>query len=425
MAGQVLAPVLCGIMKKALLIIFSPVLLTPLFAQTAETVSTHAGSTDQVWYSLQNGEAGRQALSNWDLAFEMAGFTSSIRVNTAKGLLVYETPNALADWDNVNTPDTANWTLLQNSDSSWTVGALNNGNDLDNPDGVNVGWGIYNMVTHVIAGNRIYVVQNGDTYRKLRIDALSAGVFHFTYANLDGSDLHDASLVKADFAGKNFGYWSFDTNAALDREPAATDWDLLFTKYHQLTPYEYTVVGVLQNKGVTALQVDGVPTDGAQWTSAPFSTNMNVLGSDWKTYDMDQGVYTILPDRTYFVKDVPGNIWKIVFSGYGGSATGDMSFNQEMVSAVGIGENNAAQGRVFAWPNPVSDGHVQLVLDVPASEGVVRVFNTTGQQVLQQQLSGLSGLTARTLDLGNLAKGVYILRFDAAHGSTSGKLIVE
>ena len=97
MAGQVLAPVLCGIMKKALLIIFSPVLLTPLFAQTAETVSTHAGSTDQVWYSLQNGEAGRQALSNWDLAFEMAGFTSSIRVNTAKGLLVYETPNALTN----------------------------------------------------------------------------------------------------------------------------------------------------------------------------------------------------------------------------------------------------------------------------------------------------------------------------------------
>lgn len=420
------SPVLCGAMKKSFLLLASTGCISALCAQTAVTVSTHPGTTDQVWYSLENGEAGRAALSEWDLAFEMTGFTSSIRVNAAKGLITYETPDGIGDWDNVTSPDTANWTIVQNSDSSWSVGALNHGNDLANPDGVNVGWGIYNMVTHVIAGNRIYVIQSPDgTFRKLRIDALSAGVFHFTYANLDGSNSHDATLVKSNFTGKNFGYYSFDTNSASDREPATAAWDLLFSKYHQLEPYPYTVVGVLQNKAVTALQVDGVPTGEADWTSAPFQVNMNVLGADWKQYDMDQNAYTIVPDRTYFVKDVPGNIWKIVFSGYGGSAAGDISFNQELVSAVGVMDVGAAKGRLFAWPNPVANGRAQLVLDVPANEGVLRVLNTSGQELLRQRMTGLSGLAGRTLDTGNLAKGVYILRFDAAYGNTTGKLIVE
>lgn len=418
--------VLCGAMKKSILLLASTGLFTALFAQTAETVSTHPGNTDQVWYSLQNGETGRAALSEWDLAFEMAGFTSSIRVNTAKGLIAYETPNAIGDWDNVNSVDTANWTIIQNSDSSWTVGALNHGNDLANPDGVNVGWGIYNMVTHVIAGNHIYVIQSpDDTFRKLRIDALNAGVFHFTYANLDGSDSHDATLVKSNFTGKNFGYYSFDTNAALDREPATTDWDLLFSKYYQLVPYEYSVVGVLQNKGVTALQVDGVPTVDADWASGSFSENMNVLGADWKAYDMGQNAYTIVAERTYFVKDVAGNVWKIVFSGYGGGATGDISFNQQLVSAVGINEDGAANGRLFAWPNPVTNGEAQVVLDVPANEGTLRVLSMAGQELAQQRLTGLNGLVKRTIDLGSLAKGVYILRFDAANASTTAKLVVE
>jgi hypothetical protein len=426
MASRDLPPVLCIAMKKHFLLITSMGLFTALSAQTAETVSTHPGSTDQVWYSLQNGEAGRSALSDWDLAFEMVGFTSSIRVNSAKGLVAYETPNAVADWDNVASVDTANWTVIHNSDSSWTVGALNYGNDLDQPTGVNVGWGTYNMVTHVITGTHIYVIHSADdSWRKLRINSLLGGVFSFTYANLDGSGSYDATLAKSNFTGKNFGYWSFGSNATVDPEPPTTDWDLLFTKYYQLTPYEYTVVGALQNKGVTAAQVDNIPTDDADWTTVPFNENMNVIGSDWKVFDMGTFQYNIVPERTYFVKDVPGNIWKIVFTAFGGSATGDISFNQEMVSAVGIGENAAAQGRLLAWPNPVTNGTAQLVLDVSASEGVLRVLNTAGQQMAEHHISGLAGLSTRTLDLGGLAKGVYILRFEAANATTIGKLIVE
>lgn len=416
-------------MKKTILLLSAACLSAWTQAQTPVTVSTHAGNADQVWYSLQNGEVGRAPLNEWDLAFEMTGFSSSIRVNTAKSLVVYETPIAIADWDGLQSADStdvAGWTRVENSDSSWSVSALNHGNNLDDPDGFNVGWGDYSIATHVIAGSKIYAIRFPDaTWKKLRINYLANGIYSFTYSNLDGTDLYDEELVKTDFTGKNFGYWSFTTNTTLDREPATVSWDLLFTKYTGFVPTAYGVSGVLQNKNVKALQVNGVPNAEADWNSAPFSANMNILGSDWKRYDFDLNQYSVATDTTYFVKDLPGNIWKIVFTGYGGGANGDMSFNQELVSSVGIGENTRHQGTLITYPNPVSNGQAQMIVDVPAREGVLRIFNTTGQQMGQQQWSGLSGLTTRTIDVSNLAKGVYMVRFDAANSSSTGKLVIE
>lgn len=426
MARQYLAPLICTIMKKSILLLSAACISALVQAQTPVTVSTSPGIADQVWYSLLNGEVGRAPLSEWDLAFEMTGFSSSIRVNTAKGLVVYETPVAINDWDGLLTVDSANWTRVDNADTSWSVSALNHGNDLQDPDGFNVGWGDYNVATHVIAGSKVYAINfPDDTWKKLRINYLANGIYSFTYSNLDGNDFYDVELVKTDFTGKNFGYWSFATNATLDREPPTVGWDLLFTKYTGFVPTPYGVTGVLQNKNVAALQVNGVPTSEADWNSAPFSSRMNILGSDWKRYDFGQNQYAIVTDTTYFVKDIPGNIWKIVFTGFGGSATGDMSFNQELVSSMGIDEVAGRRGTLLAYPNPVTDGHARMVVDVPAREGMLRIFNLTGQQMGQEQWSGLSGLTMRTIDVGGLAKGMYIVRFDATSYNTSAKLVIE
>lgn len=421
------AGVLCTTMKQIITLSLALSASVVLQAQTSVTVSTAAGISDQVWYSLQNGEVDNAPLAEWDLAFEMTGFTSSILVNTAKGLVVYETPSAIGFWDNVNTLDSANWTRIDNSDTSWSAGALTHGNNLVNPDGLNVGWGDYNMATHVIAGSRIYAIQLADatTWLKLRINSLSNGVFSFTYANLDGTGSHDATLVKTDFTGKNFGYWSFETNATLDREPATTDWDLLFTKYIGFVPTAYPVAGVLQNKGVTALQVDDVPTADAEWTSAPFSTEMNIIGSDWKSYDFDLNAYTTVPDRTYFVKDGAGNIWKLVFTAFGGSTTGDMTFEQELVSSTGIAEAAARQGTLLVQPNPVTDGNVELVMDVPAHEGTLQVYNAAGQLMMDRAWKGTPGLSVRGLDVSGLSKGLYTVRFSSSVATVTAKLAID
>ena len=411
-------------MEKILLVSLFALGSVSLNAQTEDTVSLHAGLADQVWYSLANGEVGRAPLAEWDLAFEMTGLTAGIRVNTAIGTVVYETTTPISGWDLLNSPDTAAWTRVDNDITRWDMGALNHGNNMDLPNGYNVGWGVYNPDNHHMNGNKVYALAMPDgSWRKLRINSIVSGVVSFTYASIDGTDSHDVSLNKTQYPGRNFAYWSFTTNTALNREPLNSAWDLVFTKYTDFVPTPYNVAGVLQNRNVPALQVDDVPTSNALWTSAPFNTDINVLGSDWKAYA--NGAYHIVGDTTWFVKDIPGNIWKIVFTGYGGGATGNMMFNKEMVSAVGIAEQAAPLGRLVTWPNPVTNGQAQVILDIPANHGTIRLFNAAGQQVLEQQWNGISALVPRALDVHGLAKGFYTMRFDTPGSSTTGKLIIE
>lgn len=411
-------------MKKTLLLLTVSGLLGSLHAQTPVTVSTHPANADQVWYSLLNGEVGRAPLADWDLAFEMTGLTAGVRVNTAKGTVVYETPYTFAQWDQLTAPDEAAWTRVDNEVTRWDFGALNHGNDMDAPDGYNVGWGVYNPANHHMNGDKVYALAMPDgSWKKLRMNSVINGTFSFTYANLDGTGAQDASLNKAQYAGRNFAYWSFTSNAALNMEPANATWDLLFTKYTDFVPTPYNVAGVLQNRNVTALQVNGVPTADAQWTDGPFSTDINVIGSDWKRYS--GGGYAIAPDTTYFVKDVPGNIWKIIFTGYGGGATGDMSFTQELMSAAGVQETGVAQGTLLIAPNPATAGPVQVLVDVPGGQGVLRVTNAAGQQVATAQWSGIHGLAVRTLDAGSLPAGLYMLRFETPVAVATAKLLVQ
>lgn len=418
-------------MKSVFLPMAGLACLTTLQAQTPVTISTGPSNADQVWYSLLNGEAARAALAEWDLAFELTGLTTGIRVNTAKGLEVYETPATFDGWDDLASPDPDAWTQIQNDVTRWDLGALNHGNNMEE-GGFNLGWGMYNVGDHHMNGNKVYAISFPDgTWKKLRIDSLVSGVWNLTYADLDGSNSHDGIVDKAQFPGKNFAYWSFGANASLDREPASADWDLLFTKYVELlddegTTVPYAVAGVLQNRLVSAMKVEDVPTDEAEWSPGDMRSEINVVGYDWKNYDFAMGMYMVAPDRTYFVKDRPGNIWKIIFTGYGGGTTGEMSFTQEMVSATGVQEHEASRrGAIIVHPNPVSDGQARLVLDLPAGDATLKVFNGAGVQVLEETLRGTPGLSAHTLDVGALAPGLYVLRASSAQAAATAKLVVE
>lgn len=395
-----------------------------IIAQTTVTVTTGPANAAQAFYSLENGVMGSEDLAEWDLAFEMTGFTSSILVNTARGINAYETSATPDTWSTINAPDIANWTLIHNAETDWSTGALNAGNDLSEPDGVNVGWGIYNIITHAIAGNKVYVLEfPGGTYRKLRIDVLAGGVFYFTYANLDGTDEQAHTIVKANFTGKNFAYWNMSTHASLDREPASANWDLLFTKYIGFVPTAYAVTGVLQNKLVTALQVDGIATDLADPWSAEYSADINIIGSDWKSFNMTTFMYEYVQDRTYFVKDRAGNLWKLIFTGYGGMSTGDITFTQEMVSATGIAELNTATAVIY--PNPVRDSAVSLVLDATAANITVSLIDLGGQVVGQQRIAQANGLQQHAINVDGLVAGLYTVRVQGDGVNTATRLVIE
>ncbi|MEZ4757691.1 MAG: T9SS type A sorting domain-containing protein [Flavobacteriales bacterium] len=401
---------------------------TAILAQTEVTVSTGPANAQQVWYSLQNGVQATADLAAWDLAFEINSFTSSILVNTAKGLTVFETPLAIADWASLTSPNEADWTAIYNSELSWFEGALTNGNNLDQPDGFNLGWGGYSFITHTVAGTKVYVIKDGEgNYRKLRINSLASNTYSFTFADLDGSNEITATLNKSNFVGKNFGYFSFDTNSTADLEPAANSWDLLFTKYTSIIPAPeptaYSVAGVLQNKQVDVAQVDGIPVAAAQWEGQLLDSAMNIIGYDWKTFNMTTFSYEYAEDRTYFVNDRQGNIWKLVFIGYGGSSTGTMTFTQELVSATSVDELDATTLSVF--PVPVNNGVLNIAADADMRNATLEVIDASGRTLHSTTLTDLLAGTIATVDMSDVPSGMYVVRLQAPGTLRTARVVVE
>lgn len=408
---------------KLVTLIVTALLTTALSAQTTVTVTTGVGNATQTFYSLQNGVQTSAPNAEWDLAFEISGFSGSILANTAKGMQVYKAPFSVAQWASVDTAGlAATWSQQHNSEISWSAGALNQGLTEDEFD---LGWGVYNMITHTVLGDSVFVVKlvNGD-WKKLRIDGLATSTYMFTWANLDGSNEQTGSLNKTLYVGKNFGYFSLENNIAQDREPATTAWDLVFTKYIAFVPTAYGVAGALQNKNTQVLQVDGVDPAIAEWWDDEFSADINTIGYDWKTFNMTTFEYEYPLDRTYFVQDQLGNVWKLIYTGYGGSATGDMTFTQELVSATSV-EENATQGTVVVYPNPVANGQAQLLVNVPSGRVVATVHDLSGKLVRQQLLTGLNGLSLRTIDVNGLQQGLYVVRLEGNGVSTTTRLVIE
>lgn len=402
---------------RSSLLLASVLLVRGLHAQTPVTVSIAPGYADQVWYSLQNGVVGTAPVNNWDLAFEIQGFTASVLVNTQKaGVEAVKSPFSIADWNSVDTTGLSTWPRAHNADTSWSFGALNQGPFADEFD---LGWGNYNMITHVVAGDTIFLIHlaNG-SWRKLRIDGLATGTYTFTHANLDGSDELVGQINKAAYSTKNFAYWDLETHAAVDREPANDSWDLTFVKYVAFIPQPYGVTGVLQNKGIEVARAAGVPPADADWTSAAYSAHINTIGFDWKRFDMQTFQWVIEDSLSYFVKDLGGNVWHVAFTGFGGSTSGTIDFTQELVSATGLAERDRPAD-LRLWPNPTPDG----TFTIDAGEARIlglEVLDSSGRLV--RSLGALSAVPF-TMELGGLGAGSYTVRLLTDRGPAVARLL--
>lgn len=76
---------------------------------------------------------------------------------------------------------------------------------------------------------------------------------------------------------------------------------------------------------------------------------------------------------------------------------------------------------ITMYPNPAGD-FVQLTLNSIKGNVEVRLFNTLGDVVLEHQFVGGS---TETLELNNLASGVYLVRLQTQEGHTTKKLVIE
>lgn len=388
-----------------------------------DTVTTGTSYANQVWYSLPNDEQGNAPKDNWDIAFEATGYAASILANTQKGLAVYQSPYAVAQWSSVDTAGIDTWPALHNSDLTWDEGALNS-----NPDGnFDLGWGEYDMNTHVVTGDSIFVVKLvSGAWKKLRINSLANSTYSFTYADLDGNNEQTSTIAKGDYSGKNFAYYSLETNAALDREPSSTTWDITFTKYITTilapAPTPYGVTGILLNKNITAIKASSINVNTVDYNNYTFQSDINTIGYDWKAF---AGSWTIEDSLVYFVQRSNGDVWKLIMTGFSGSATGNYIFTKEQVASGNTGVNGVDDFKLLGiYPNPANN-QFQLIYHTASAEKVsaLTIYDLGGRVVKQQLLEPTIGVAQQTIDVSSLNKGIYLVGIT---GNTSvQKLIIE
>jgi len=390
---------------------------------TVDTMSMSPLYANDIFYSMSEGEIANIPRAGWDIAFFTPAFSAGIIINEGSGVELYSYPNGdTSSWAHVDTAGLSTWTPLYNSPEYWEDGAFNVG-ALGHPD---YGWGIYNMVTHSVIGDSLYIINTESGYKKLWIvNKISVeNTYHIRYANLDGSDEMTSSIDVNPYTDKNFIYYSLGTHEKIDREPAL-EWDLLFTKYIDFTEdmsgnmSEYLVTGATSNVDHFANKFTEVGVDFDDWASKSMDSLKNTVGYDWKSFNMSTFSWEVDDSTAFFVKDSEGDVYKLIFTYWAGMGSGDFALNKEVVSASAIGDITKNEDVISLYPNPASQ-ILNIHMKDSQFDGRLIISDISGRLVYQSEIND-----AQVIDLSSFTRGLYFVTISNQNFKESQKLIIK
>ncbi|MEM7185282.1 MAG: T9SS type A sorting domain-containing protein [Bacteroidota bacterium] len=391
--------------------------------ETTVNLSLGADYANEVYYKLSTQTDAAYTADIWDVAFlRISNFDLGVRVNDGIGILVYEVADTPAGYDTVDVTDQSGWVQLYNSDVEWGNGAFMQGS-------ATFGFGEYNPATNHVEGTIVFVLEYADgTYRKFFIEDYFGG-YTFKYATWNGSSW-SADIMETVSNTSNpdniFNYYSLVNEGEVVAEPAAADWDFVFTRYSTFLdpPGQYYVVtGALHNPAVTVAQNE--ETGAPDPNGLDYSEEINTIGYDWKAFT---GVWTIDSDQKYYVRYEDNSVYRIYFTEFEGSGSGNLTFVFEDVSDL-LGFEQVAEGISFGmYPNPTTNKQVQVVYDIQtlvSQENQIDIYDLNGRKVFATPANSTNGFYNKTLDLSRLQSGVYVVTFTSGDQRVSKRLILN
>ncbi len=433
---------------KRVFTLLSLALVGSSFAQTwqHDTVTVGNQYVDRVFYSLENGEAGRY--NNFGLEAELIiptdPFTQEIFL--AYGAQLFEVLGTNGD--------TANWASLTIANESDIVdGATYKrlvdptteyGNSAFAQGSATFGWGEYaGAPTHAVNGTRIFLIKTtAAVWKKLWVvtQAYSGGTSTLIVklADLDGSNEVTVNVPKNAGAasGKDFVYYDIDNDNLEDAEPATGTYDLVFTRWQKLFGASLMAAsGVLNGPGVYASASTGhadlAAADLAKYSDNPIAdSSINTIGDAWK--GLVGFSYAVFDTNTYFVADVNQNIWQLSFTFFqsgAGANSGRYGFKKRLIQGVSVEENGTKLATFSVFPNPAELGtDINLVYNLTdAKEASIAIYDLSGRAIYAKNLNNLVGLSNVTLNTStmNLQTGIYLVKMNVNGQVGTQKLIIK
>ncbi|MBL7812899.1 MAG: HmuY family protein [Bacteroidetes bacterium] len=207
----------------------------------------------------------------------------------------------------------------------------------DNPKGDPDSLAFRNWADYTGAGvftgkDQLYLINRGADsmgtrkFVKLKVLSRENGVYHIQWGYLaDTAATHDEYLLVNN--DRNFLYYNFTICKQVDNEPLPRDgWDIVFTTYRKTIldelnnykPYPYILRGVLFNPNkVKALRIptktEWSKVDLALAKSLTLSSDLDIIGYDWKIWNLSANKYTVDQNKIYIILDTKGNYFKMKF----------------------------------------------------------------------------------------------------------------
>jgi hypothetical protein len=284
----------------------NPITLPPKGNAHGDRVDMGEDYLDQFFYDFETAKVVMTSkMRSWDLAFESSASGYHVFINGGKDIYVYNTHST--DFSSVGL-NSAQAII----DTSWSFDAA-----CGLKDSTAVGeWKIGS-----VSKNEVYLAKfPDDTYKKFIINSVTASSYQIQYGDVGSNNPATISLPKNELY--NYVYFSFDNGGEqVAPEPPKNTWDILFTRYryfyYDLNTFPYIVTGCLLNPYNTKGLADST-------TSFPlivYNSSMpslltdhrDVIGFDWKSYDVAKGRYTVNPNKCYVIKTSSNQYWKIHF----------------------------------------------------------------------------------------------------------------
>ncbi len=273
---------------------------------------------EQLYYSFEaNSILKQNKITEWDLGFACADEDIEIIMNYGKfmNLAVIED----VSFDNIDK-------VFADSlpDESWNY---------DNSNGFKDSTAVGNWWTNdngkIESKKFTYIVNRGLDEKakkqgivKLQITKFENNTYYIKFADLKTNIVNEIEIPK----DNQFNYiqLSFSgTGSVLNLEPNKNSWDLLFSKYTE-TVYTlegegvwYSVTGAYLNPNTVIGAMLDEPEfsliDKATLNSIELVKNRNIVGHDWKYFNLESNSYSVNSKRSFIVKGVEGFYYKMHF----------------------------------------------------------------------------------------------------------------
>lgn len=265
---------------------------------------------NQIFYDLENARVVHTSeVLSWDLAFEASPMGYHFFMNGGADVSLYNTHET--DISKLTVEPAIQFNEWLFDAPCWLPDSTGAGEWKDKSN---------------MSKNEVYIVKLNSTnnpdnnIKKIQMVSVTSTEYVMQYADIESKVAHIIHIPKDD--NYNYVYFTFNNGGeVVQPDPPKNTYDIVFTRYRyiyrELDNFPYIVSGVLLNPYYTTAARDSTigfnNITGSDILTADFSNARDVIGFDWKTYDMDKAVYTVDAEKTYIIHDRKDQYWKLHF----------------------------------------------------------------------------------------------------------------